>query len=59
LRHLVGLFGDSQLMIGTDYPFNFHDRTPVARIEEALADAGQRERLVHDNARRFLGLAEA
>ena len=58
LRHLVGLFGDTQLMIGTDYPFNFHDRTPVQRICEALPDPAQQDRLTHGNARRFLGLPE-
>lgn len=35
LCHLVDKFGATQLMIGTDYPFNFHDRTPVQRIEAA------------------------
>ena len=59
LRHLVSLFGDTQVMIGTDYPFNFHDRTPVERICEALPDPAQQDRLIHGNARRFLGLAEA
>jgi aminocarboxymuconate-semialdehyde decarboxylase len=56
LRHLVGLFGDTQVMIGTDYPFNFHDHTPVARIEAAIADPAARARLITGNARRFLGL---
>jgi aminocarboxymuconate-semialdehyde decarboxylase len=59
LRHLVGLFGDTQVMIGTDYPFNFHDRTPVARIAAAIDDPDARARLLHANARRFLGMAEA
>lgn len=56
LRHLVDSFGDTQLMIGTDYPFNFHDRTPVERIEAAGLDADAALRLVHQNAGRFLGL---
>ena len=56
LRHLVGLFGADQVMIGTDYPFNFSDSTPVARIEAAFDDPAIRERLLHGNARRFLGL---
>ena len=59
LLHLVSLFGDTQLMIGTDYPFNFHDRTPVARIERVIADPAVQARLLHQNARRFLGIAEA
>jgi aminocarboxymuconate-semialdehyde decarboxylase len=55
LRHLVDCFGATQLMVGTDYPFNFHDRTPVARIEAAGFDAETTARLVHGNAGRFLG----
>jgi aminocarboxymuconate-semialdehyde decarboxylase len=56
LRHLVDRFGASQLMIGTDYPFAFHDRTPVQSIVDAGFDAGTRDMLVRDNARRFLGI---
>jgi aminocarboxymuconate-semialdehyde decarboxylase len=56
LRHLVDRFGDTQLMIGTDYPFAFHDARPVASIAEAVSDAQVRERLVTHNAARFLGI---
>ncbi|MDM0046666.1 amidohydrolase family protein [Variovorax dokdonensis] len=55
LRHLVERFGAGQLMVGTDYPFNFHDRTPVQRIEAAGFDAATVAALVHRNAERFLG----
>jgi aminocarboxymuconate-semialdehyde decarboxylase len=56
LRHLVDCFGASQLMVGTDYPFNFHDRRPLAGIEAAGFDAHTTAALVHRNAGRFLGL---
>ncbi|MDP3834537.1 MAG: amidohydrolase family protein [Hydrogenophaga sp.] len=56
LRHLVASFGDTQLMVGTDYPFNFHDHTPVQRIEAAGFDTDTVARLVQHNAERFLGL---
>lgn len=55
LRHLVDRFGAGQLMVGTDHPFNFHDRTPVQRIEVAGFDDATVAALVHGNARRFLG----
>lgn len=58
LRHLVERFGASQLLVGTDYPFNFHDRTPVQRIEAAGFDADTVAALVHRNAERFLGLQQ-
>jgi aminocarboxymuconate-semialdehyde decarboxylase len=56
LRHLVASFGSSQLLVGTDYPFNFHDHTPVQRIEAAGFDDATVAQLVHRNAERFLGL---
>jgi aminocarboxymuconate-semialdehyde decarboxylase len=56
LQHLVGKFGSSQLMIGTDFPFGFHDHTPVASIEQAGFDAATNEQLIYLNARRFLGM---
>lgn len=56
LRHLVELFGASQLMVGTDYPFNFHDRTPVQRIRAAGFADTTANALAYANAERFLGL---
>lgn len=56
LKHLVALFGAQQLMVGTDHPFNFHDRTPVQRIVDAGFDALTVAALAHGNAERFLGL---
>jgi len=55
LRHLVASFGASQLLIGTDYPFNFHDRTPVQRIADAGFDDETAMNLIRHNAERFLG----
>lgn len=56
LRHLVDQFGAGQLMVGTDYPFNFRDRMPVERIEAAGFDAPTAQALLHRNAARFLHL---
>lgn len=56
LRHLAGMFGDTQLMLGTDYPFNFHDRTPAERVEAAGFEGAIAERLIYRNAETFLGL---
>ena len=58
LRYLADTFGSTQLLVGTDYPFNFHDRTPVERIEAAGFDEDTVAALVHRNAGRFLGLQE-
>jgi len=56
LRHLVDSFGATQMLIGSDYPFNFHDRHPVQGIEEAGFDEGLAMQLIRHNAERFLGL---
>ncbi len=56
LQHLVAKFGASQLMVGTDYPFNFHDPAPVVRIGQADFDDATKQMLLHLNAKRFLGM---
>jgi aminocarboxymuconate-semialdehyde decarboxylase len=56
LRHLVHSFGATQLLIGTDYPFNFHEHSPVERIEAAGFDDATAMQLVQHNAERFLGI---
>jgi aminocarboxymuconate-semialdehyde decarboxylase len=56
LRYLAGLFGETQIMLGTDYPFGFHERHPLARVSAAFTDEGIRAQLIAGNARRFLGL---
>ena len=54
--HLVFVFGERQLMIGTDYPFNFHESASVKRIEAAGFDAATMELLIHRNAETFPGM---
>jgi len=56
LKHLVDTFGSTQLMLGTDYPFNFCEQAPVDRVESAGFDADVADRLVHLNAEAFLGI---
>ena len=56
LRMLVAAFGADRLMLGSDYPFNFHERAPVERVAAAGFDAAVTAQLVHRNAEAFLGL---
>lgn len=56
LQSLLARFGAGQLMIGTDYPFAFHDARPVDSIAAAVADPAIRAALTTRNAARFLGL---
>jgi len=57
LRHLVATFGASQLLLGSDYPFNFHERKPVARLAECGLTDAQAQALLHGNAERFFALS--
>jgi aminocarboxymuconate-semialdehyde decarboxylase len=56
LRVLVDSFGASQLMLGSDYPFNFHERAPSERVTAAGFDDAVAAQLIHLNAERFLGI---
>ncbi len=42
--------------MGTDYPFNFHDSTPVDRVIAAIPDEAMRQALLQGNAARLLEL---
>ena len=57
LRHPIATFGVEALMLGTDYPFNFHEPRPLARLDDAGLDAPTRDALAFGNAYRFLGRA--
>lgn len=58
VRFLVETFGESQIVVGTDYPFALGDWKPL----ETLKTSGLEERVLtgitSTNARRFLGLPE-
>jgi aminocarboxymuconate-semialdehyde decarboxylase len=58
LKHIVSVFGEDRVMLGTDYPFNFREKAPIARIEQAFDDAALRKRLTFRNALAFLSLEE-
>jgi aminocarboxymuconate-semialdehyde decarboxylase len=56
LRHLVDKFGATQLMLGSDYPFNFQERNPSERVKECGFSHATAQALIRDNAERFLGM---
>ena len=55
LRHLIATFGVRALCIGSDFPFDIHERAPVAAVGELQLSDGEVKLLHHDNAARFLG----
>jgi len=58
LRLLIEVMGEDRVMLGSDYPFPLGEQRvgTLIRDMEGLA-AGARQKLLVDNARRFLGLA--
>jgi aminocarboxymuconate-semialdehyde decarboxylase len=56
IRFLAEQFGESQLCIGTDYPFAMGESKPLATLEQAGFDARTVEAITSLNAKRFLGL---
>jgi aminocarboxymuconate-semialdehyde decarboxylase len=57
LRHLIETFGVRQLCLGTDFPFDIHERHPVEAVAALKLSDGDVKLLHHDNAARFLGEA--
>jgi aminocarboxymuconate-semialdehyde decarboxylase len=55
IRHLLHVFGPTQVMAGTDYPFAILDRDPAGRIDALALDEATRRLLRQDNALRWLG----
>ena len=56
LRQQIALFGASQTLIGTDYPFVILDKAPVPHIRELELGPELESMLLRDNALRWLGL---
>lgn len=55
IRALIELVGDTQVMVGTDYPFAIMDKDPGGRLDSLAVDDAVRERLSRGNALRWLG----
>ncbi|MGI4816038.1 MAG: amidohydrolase family protein [Janthinobacterium lividum] len=56
---LIDLYGATQVLLGSDYPFPIRDRDPVARIEQMALPEPLRAQLLWQNAHRWLGLPAA
>jgi len=55
LRHIVKLFGEDRVMLGSDYPFPLGEDVPGALIRSMPELATARGRLLGENALRWLG----
>jgi len=55
VKHLIYSFGASQLMVGSDYPYNMGDTDPRGSLEKAGLDDATLTAILQTNAERFLG----
>lgn len=55
-RFLVECYGTSQVVLGSDYPFNMGDPDPVGTLERSGLDAATIAAITVGNGRRFLGI---
>jgi aminocarboxymuconate-semialdehyde decarboxylase len=56
IRHLIHVYGISQVMIGSDYPFTIMDHEPRATVEALSLDESEVAALISGNADRWLGV---
>ena len=54
LEHLVRVVGASQVVIGTDYPFDMGTSAPLQQIADANLSEAERERIRGANALKML-----
>lgn len=55
LRHLVAVVGASQVVLGTDYPFDMGEETPVAFVRESGLAAPDRDAILNAADRMLSG----
>jgi aminocarboxymuconate-semialdehyde decarboxylase len=56
VRYIMGIYGESQILIGTDYPFALGDSRPMKTLELAGVHGEALAALSAKNAKRFLSL---
>ena len=59
IQRLIDVFGSSQILVGSDYPFPIMDDDPAGRIESLNLAAETLAMLRSGNARRWLGVEAA
>lgn len=58
VRYLIDTAGARQVVIGSDYPFQFRDQSPEDEFDDLRLTAEEREWISSGNCLRFLGLED-
>ena len=53
---LIGTYGASQIVVGSDYPFAMGELDPIGLLGRCGLDAATVEAITNGNAKRFLGI---
>ena len=56
IRFLVDTYGESQICVGTDYPFALGDSKPLQTLKNTDLENNVLQLITEGNAKRFLGL---
>ena len=59
VRFVMQTFGETQILIGTDYPFPLGEQEPGSGIDALELPEADQERLFHKTALEWLGLAKS
>lgn len=57
LEHLIARFGETQICVGSDFPFKIGEKEPARRVEALPVADAVKDLLLHRNAERWLGVA--
>ena len=57
LKLMLEVFGPTQIVLGSDYPFPMGEPDPVGFLTRCALDAKSEAAILRENAERFLGLA--
>jgi aminocarboxymuconate-semialdehyde decarboxylase len=59
LRYLITTFGETQICVGSDYPFRGGQKNSAAFVEALQLPVAVRDDILYNNAARFLNLEPA
>lgn len=59
IQRLIEVVGETQVMVGSDYPFAIADQDPAGRVETLAVSDSVREKVLRENALRWLGRSVA
>ena len=57
MRYIMDVMGEDVICLGSDYPFPLGEHHPGKLIENMRLNASQKEKMMHVNAKNWLGIS--